>query len=47
MTRIVMKNISYHQPYFMFMNKTVKQEHSTKCILVNVQNKEAMLKVRS
>ena len=31
----------------MFVNTTLKEDHTTKFIQVNVQNKEAMLKVKN
>ena len=31
----------------MFVNTTLKEDHTTKFIPVNVQNKEAMLKVKN
>ena len=43
---ILIKKFSDHQPYFMFVNTTLKEDHTTKFIQVNVQNKEAMLKVK-
>ena len=44
---ILIKKFSDHQPYFMFVNTTLKEDHTTKFIQVNVQNKEAMLKVKN
>ena len=44
---ILIKKFSDHQPYFMFVNTTLKEDHTTKLIQVNVQNKEAMLKVKN
>ena len=44
---ILIKKFSDHQPYFMFVNTTLKKDHTTKYIQVNVQNKEAMLKVKN
>ena len=44
---ILIKKCSDHQQYFMFVNTTLKEDHTTKFIQVNVQNKEAMLKVKN
>ena len=43
---ILIKTFSDHQPYFMFVDTTLKEDHPTRFIQVNVQNKEAMLKVK-
>ena len=44
---ILIKKFSDHQPYFMFVNTTLKEDQTTQFIQVNVQNKEAMLKVKN
>ena len=44
---ILMKTFSDHQPYFMFVDTTIKEDHPTKFIQVNVQNKAAMLMVKN
>lgn len=43
---ILTKTIS-HQPYFMLMYTALKEGHPTKCIRVNVLNKEALWKVKN
>ena len=45
-TGILSKTFSYHQPYFMFVETSLKEDHPTTFIQVNVQNKEAILKVK-
>ena len=44
---ISIKAFSDHQPYFMFVDTTLKEDHPTIFIQVNVQNKEAMLNVKN
>ena len=40
------KKLSDHQPYFKIMDTTLKKQHPTKFIEINIQNKKAMLKVK-
>ena len=42
---ILIKKFSDHQPYFIIMD-TIKKQHPTKFIEINIQNKKAMLKVK-
>ena len=42
---ILVKQFSDHQPYFIIMD-TMKKQHPTKFIEINIQNKKAMLKVK-
>ena len=41
---ILFKQLSDHQPYFIVMDTTLKKQHPTKFIEINIQNKKAMLK---
>ena len=44
---MLIKTFSDHQPYFMFVDTTLKEDHPTRFIQVKVQNKEAMLKIKN
>ena len=44
---ILIKPFSDHQPYFMFVDTTIKEDYPTTFIQVNVQNKEAKIKVKN
>ena len=44
---ILIKTFSDHQPHFMFVDTTLKEDHPKRFIQVNVQNKEAMGKVKN
>ena len=44
---VLLQTCSDHQPYFIFVDNTHKEAHPTKLIQFNVQNKEAMIKVKN
>ena len=43
---ILIKKLFDHQPYFIIMDTTLKKQHPTKFIEIDIKNKKAMLKVK-